>query len=108
MVLAQFLWVKHVFCALPRSEHSGDQVLGKHTVPGGLCILVTSPLLAFQFPGCATTASLRCAIRLLQRADLRLRPSWWISTIQDLRKTWLAAGSLLTVWWKMPSLGLRL
>ena len=56
MVLAQFLWVKHVFCALPRSEHSGDQVLGKHTVPGGLCILVTSPLLAFQFPGCATRA----------------------------------------------------
>ena len=26
-----------------------------------------------------------------------------MSTVQDLRKTWLAAGSLLTVWWKMPS-----
>ena len=31
-----------------------------------------------------------------------------MSIIQDLRKTWLAAGSLLTVWWKMPSLGARL
>jgi len=31
-----------------------------------------------------------------------------MSTIQDLRKTWLAAGSLLTVWWKMVFLGLIL
>jgi len=31
-----------------------------------------------------------------------------MSTIQDSRKTRLATGSLLTVWWKMPSLGLRL
>ena len=31
-----------------------------------------------------------------------------MSTVQDPRKTWLATGSLLTVWWKMQSLGLRL
>ena len=31
-----------------------------------------------------------------------------MSTIQDPRKTWLATGSLLTVWWRMPSLGPRL
>ena len=49
-----------------------------------------------------------CAICSLWRADLRLRPSWQMSTIQHLRKTWLAARSLLTVWWKMPFLGLRL
>ena len=41
-------------------------------------------------------------------ADLGLRPSWRTATIQDPRKTWLAAGSRLTVWWKMLSLGLRL
>ena len=29
-------------------------------------------------------------------------------TIQDTRKTWLATGSLLTVWWKISSLGPRL
>ena len=31
-----------------------------------------------------------------------------MSTIQDPRKTWLATGSLLTVCWKIPSLGPRL
>ena len=51
---------------------------------------------------------LACVICLLWRADLWLQPSLWMSTIQDLRKTWLAARSLLTVWWKMPSLELRL
>ena len=56
MVLAQSLWVEHAFCVLPRSEHLGNQLLGKHTVPGGLCILVTSPVLVAQFPGCTARA----------------------------------------------------
>ena len=37
-----------------------------------------------------------------------LQPSWWMSTVQDPRKTWLATRSLLTVLWRMPSLGPRL
>ena len=45
---------------------------------------------------------------LLRGAGLWLQPSWQMSTIQDPRKTRLATGNLLTVWWKMPSLGLRL
>ena len=53
-------------------------------------------------------AVLRCAVCLLWGADLWLRPSWQISTIQDPRKTRLATGSLLTVWWRMLSLRLRL
>ena len=60
------------------------------------------------FPGAMRKHRLRCAIRLLRRPDLRLRLSWWMSTIQDLRKMSLAARSLLTVLWKMPSLRLRL
>ena len=40
-----------------------------------------------------------------QGADLRLRPSWQMSTMQDPRKTCLATGSLLTVWWGMPVSG---
>ena len=36
------------------------------------------------------------------RADLRPQPSWQLSAIQDARKTWLATGSILTVWWGMP------
>ena len=31
---------------------SGYQVLGECAVPGGLCILITSPVLASLFPGC--------------------------------------------------------
>ena len=34
-------------------------------------------------------------------ADLRLQPSWWMSTVQDPRKTWLVIGNLLTFWWRM-------
>ena len=76
------------------------RVLGESTVPGGPCILITSVS--------SWEHLLRCAVCLLWRADLRLRPCWQMSTIQDLRKMWLAAGNLLKVWWKMSSLGLRL
>ena len=31
-----------------------------------------------------------------------------MSTVQDPRKTWLATGSLLPVWWRMPFLGPKL
>ena len=51
-------------------------------------------------PGALRERRLRCAVCLLWGAGLRLRPSWWMSTIQEPRKTWLATGSLLTVWWR--------
>ena len=41
-------------------------------------------------------------------ANLWLRPSWWMSTVQDPRNTSLATGALLAVWWRIPSLGQRL
>ena len=34
-----------------------DQVLGEHTVPGGLCILITSLVQASQFPECVMRAA---------------------------------------------------
>ena len=37
-------------------RHRLNQVLGKHTVPGGPCNLITTPVLAAQFPGCAVRA----------------------------------------------------
>ena len=87
------------FCGLgmclvpfPGLNSSGDQVLGQRTVSAsGSCLRSKS----------------MCVMCPCWRADLRLRPSWQMSAIQDLRKKWLAAGSLLTVWWKMPSPGLR-
>ena len=44
------------FAPLPGLSSSGDQVPGECTVPGGPCVLITSPFLAAQFPGCAVTA----------------------------------------------------
>ena len=69
----------------------------------GAVHLITSPVPAARFPGCA----LRCAVCLFWRADLWLQSSQRMSSIQDPRKTWLATGSL-SVWWRMPSLGLCL
>ena len=89
----------------PGLSSSGNQVLGQCTVPGGPCILITSLVLAAPFPGGTPWApSQACCVSPLE-SYLRLWLCWWISTIQDLKKTWLAVGSLLTVWCKMPSLG---
>ena len=41
-----------LFVHFPGLNSSGNWVLGEHTVPGGLCILCTSLVLADQFPGC--------------------------------------------------------
>ena len=48
--------VGHVFVPFPGLCSSGDQVLGESTVPGGPCILITSPVPAAQFPRCARRA----------------------------------------------------
>ena len=51
------------FVPFPGPTYSGNQVLGKHTVPGGLCILFTSPVLATWFPRCAVKAqSQECCV----------------------------------------------
>ena len=42
------------FMPFPGLSISGDQVLCDHTVPGGLCVLITSPVLAAWFPGGTT------------------------------------------------------
>ena len=49
------------------------------------------------FLGAQRERRLSCALCLLWRLDLWLRPSWWMSNVQDPRKTWLATGRLLTV-----------
>ena len=44
------------FVPLPGPSSSVNPVLGEHTVPVGLCILITSQVLATQFPGCTMRA----------------------------------------------------
>ena len=58
------------FVPFQGQNSSGNQVLGERTVLGGLCILITSMVLAAQCPGYAARAPLRCAMCLLWGADL--------------------------------------
>ena len=44
------------FVPLPGPSSSVNPVLGEHTVPVGLCILITSQVLATRFPGCTMRA----------------------------------------------------
>ena len=83
-------------------------MLRKRPVPDRPCVLITSLVRPRGFPSAPWEHCLRCAMCLLWGADLRLWHSWQMSTVQDPRKTWLATGGLLTVWWKMLSLGPRL
>ena len=84
------------FCALPRSEQLRRPGAWRAHTPQVRCIL--PPLLSqpLGFPG--TKQHLRCALCLYWGADLWLRPSWQMSTVQVPRKTWLATESLLAVW----------
>ena len=51
--------------AFPALSSSDDQVLGERTVPGGPCVLITSPVLATQFLSVPQEHHLRCAVCLL-------------------------------------------
>ena len=87
-------------CVLCLSQVQAAQVtrcLVSTLSPGGVGHLITSLVPATQFPGC-TVGVLSHAMCLPWGADLWLRPSWQMSTVQDPRKTWLATGSLLAVW----------
>ena len=96
------------FVPFPGVSSSGVQVLGESTLPRWAVCLIISWFQPLGFLGALQECRLRCAVCLLWRVDLRLQSSWQMSTVQDPRKTWLATGSLLTVWWMMPSLGPRL
>ena len=122
------------FMQFPGLSCSGSQVLQRGTDPEELCIFCPSQVRVAQetrclagalsqvgrlsyspprsqslsVPGAPQGHSPRRIVCLLWGADLRLWHSWQMPTVQDPRKTWLATGNLLTVWWKMRSLGLGL
>ena len=70
--------------------------------PGVWCSLSPPQSQPLSFLGAQLECRLRCVMSLLWGADFSQ-----MSTIQDPRKTWLATGSLLTVWCRMLSLGPR-
>ena len=93
------------FCALPRSAAQVTRCLS-HTLSLVDYASESPPWSQpLTFPGVQRVHHLRCVVCLLWGADLRLRPSWWMSTVKDPRKTWLATGSRLTIWWRMHLLG---
>ena len=57
-----------------------------------LC-LITSPVAATHFSGCTTSVHSQVCHVSFWGADLWLRPSWWMSTIQNPKKSWLAMTS---------------
>ena len=74
------------FVPFPGPSSSGGQVLGEH----GCCDLLPPLSLPLGFLGVQPAYLLRCAVCLFWGADLWLRPSRWMSTIQNPRKSWLA------------------
>ena len=70
---------------------SGSQVLHKGADLVGPTFCALSKCKQLSGPGAWQAHS-------PQAADLWLRPSQGMSTVQDPRKTWLATGSLLAVW----------
>ena len=62
----------------------------------GTVRLIASPVPAAWFPGCAAVTLPQ--VCLFWAADLWLQPSRRMSTVQNPRKSWLEAGSLLVVW----------
>ena len=76
-----------------------------HSSQVGQCVLSPPWSQRLSFLSVKWECHLRCAMCLLWGAVLWLPPSGQMSTVQDPRKTWLATGGLLTVWWRMPSLG---
>ena len=85
-------------CVLCPSQVRAAQVtryLASALSPGTVR-LIASPVPAAQFPGCsAVTLPQVC---LFWAADLWLQPSRRMSAVQNPRKSWLEAGSLLVVW----------
>ena len=84
----------------PGSSCSGGWVLVKHTVPGRLCILCTSLVLATLFPGCVKGCNLKCAVCLLWEADLSFSVTLLVDVNhprcqEDAASNWQPAHSLV-------------
>ena len=86
------------FVPFPGPSSSGTRCLVSTLSPSSGCLLLPPPSQPLSFLGTQQARHLRCTVCLFWGADLWLRPSWWMSTIQNPRKSWLATGSLLAVW----------
>ena len=86
-----------VLCSSQVQAAQAIRCLASIVSPGGECILLPPRSQLLGFLGGSGCAHLRCAMCLFWGADLWLRPSHWVATVQN-PKSWLATGSLLAVW----------
>ena len=80
-------------CVLCPSQVRAAQVircLASSVAPNWGLRLITSPSQLLGILGVQLARLLRCAVCLFREADLWLRPSRWMSTIQNPKKCWLA------------------
>ena len=87
-------------CVLCPSQVRAAQAtsLASAVSPGGERVLSPPWSQPLSFLGSSGRARLRCAVCLFWGADLLLRLSQRMSTVQNPKKSWLATGSLLAVW----------
>ena len=79
------------FCALPRSEQlRWPSAWRAQSPPVGGCVLSPPPSQPLRFSGCIMGVPFQVAICLFWGADLWLRPSWQMLTLQNPKKSWLA------------------
>ena len=92
-------WILHkgadsvgpVFCALPRSEQlRWPGAWWAQSPPGGQCVLSPPPYQPLGILGVQQACLFRCAVCLFWGADVWLRPSWQMSTVQNPKNSWLA------------------
>ena len=86
------------FVHFPGPSSSGNQMIGKCTVPGVQCCLITSPVPATQFPGVLQERCLRCAMCLLGSSSLAatlLADVNHPGSKEDLVSNWEPAHSLV-------------
>ena len=95
-------WLGMCFVPFPSQSSLSDQVLGDCTVPGGPCILITSLVLAAQYPGYTMGAlSQVCCVSPLGRWS-QAATLLAVVNCPGSQEDWLATWSLFKVWWRMP------
>ena len=87
-----------VFCLSQVQAAQATRCLASVVSPGRGCILSPPRSQLLGFLGVQWERCLRCVVCLFWGAHLCLRPSGWMSTVQNPKKSWLATGSLLAVW----------
>ena len=85
VILRAQTWLGLRFVPFPGLSSSGDQVLDEHSGSD----LWPPPFLPLGFLGVQLTHLLRCAVCLFWGADVWLRPSQQMSTVQNPKKSWL-------------------